>query len=74
MNTQTPPNALANVKIPDAAGLAEAASVLMAGGTVAVPTETVYGLAARADPAEAVAGRYSAKGRPYFNPMNVYVV
>ena len=73
MNTQTPPNALANVKIPDAAGLAEAASVLMAGGTVAVPTETVYGLAARADRAEAVAGIYRAKGRPDFNPLIVHV-
>lgn len=73
MNTQTPPNALANVKIPDVAGLAEAASVLMAGGTVAVPTETVYGLAARADRAEAVAGIYRAKGRPDFNPLIVHV-
>jgi L-threonylcarbamoyladenylate synthase len=73
MNTQTPPNALANVKIPDVAGLAEAASVLMAGGTVAVPTETVYGLAARADRAESVAGIYRAKGRPDFNPLIVHV-
>jgi L-threonylcarbamoyladenylate synthase len=38
-----------------------------------VPTETVYGLAARADRAEAVAGIYRAKGRPDFNPLIVHV-
>ncbi len=43
------------------------------GGTVAVPTETVYGLAARADSDEAVAGIYRAKGRPDFNPLIVHV-
>lgn len=62
------------VRMPDAAGLAEAARVLAAGGTVAVPTETVYGLAARADSAEAVAGIYRAKGRPDFNPLIVHVL
>ncbi|PKP90942.1 MAG: threonylcarbamoyl-AMP synthase [Alphaproteobacteria bacterium HGW-Alphaproteobacteria-14] len=40
---------------------------------VAVPTETVYGLAARADNAEAVARIYAAKGRPDFNPLIVHV-
>ncbi|MEO9492414.1 MAG: L-threonylcarbamoyladenylate synthase, partial [Marinomonas sp.] len=55
------------------AGIAEAASVLEAGGLVAVPTETVYGLAARADNAEAVAKIYAAKGRPDFNPLIVHV-
>ncbi len=69
MNTQTPPN----VQVPDTAGLAEAVRVLVAGGTVAVPTETVYGLAARADRADAVAGIYRAKGRPDFNPLIVHV-
>jgi L-threonylcarbamoyladenylate synthase len=44
--------------------VAAAAAVLERGGTVAVPTETVYGLAARADRAEAVAGIYRAKGAP----------
>lgn len=57
----------------DAAGLAEAARVIAAGGTVAVPTETVYGLAARADDAMAVAGIYRAKGRPDFNPLIAHV-
>ncbi|MEO0031400.1 MAG: hypothetical protein RIS94_1158 [Pseudomonadota bacterium] len=57
----------------DRAGLARAAEVLAAGGTVAVPTETVYGLAARADDDGAVAGIYRAKGRPDFNPLIVHV-
>ncbi|MBA4354126.1 MAG: threonylcarbamoyl-AMP synthase, partial [Novosphingobium sp.] len=43
------------------------------GGTVAVPTETVYGLAARADDDAAVEGIYRAKGRPDFNPLIVHV-
>lgn len=57
----------------DAAGIARAAAVLESGGLVAVPTETVYGLAARADNAEAVAKIYAAKGRPDFNPLIVHV-
>lgn len=47
--------------------------MLSAGGLVAVPTETVYGLAARADRDEAVARIYRAKGRPDFNPLIVHV-
>ena len=58
----------------DTAGVARAAEVLQAGGLVAVPTETVYGLAARADRAEAVAAIYRAKGRPDFNPLIVHVL
>ncbi|MBC2662736.1 threonylcarbamoyl-AMP synthase [Novosphingobium flavum] len=58
---------------PDAAGLARAADSLRAGVPVAVPTETVYGLAARADRDEAVAAIYRAKGRPDFNPLIVHV-
>jgi L-threonylcarbamoyladenylate synthase len=58
---------------PDPAGIAAAAAVLRAGGLVAVPTETVYGLAARADDGAAVAGIYAAKGRPSFNPLIVHV-
>lgn len=74
MSTQTPPDGqMTNVQSPDAAGIAEAARVLQAGGTVAVPTETVYGLAARADRADAVAAIYRAKGRPDFNPLIVHV-
>jgi L-threonylcarbamoyladenylate synthase len=57
----------------DAMGIARAAEVLRRGGLVAVPTETVYGLAARADSAEAVAAIYRAKGRPDFNPLIVHV-
>ena len=57
----------------DAAGIARAAQVLRDGGLVAVPTETVYGLAARADSEEAVARIYAAKGRPSFNPLIVHV-
>ena len=57
----------------DAAALADAAAVLRGGGLVAVPTETVYGLAARADSDAAVAAIYRAKGRPDFNPLIVHV-
>jgi L-threonylcarbamoyladenylate synthase len=57
----------------DAGGLARAAQILESGGIVAVPTETVYGLAARADSAAAVAKIYAAKGRPDFNPLIVHV-
>lgn len=59
---------------PDSAGLASAAEAIRAGGLAAVPTETVYGLAARADSADAVAGIYRAKGRPDFNPLIVHVL
>ena len=54
-------------------GIAKAAQILESGGLVAVPTETVYGLAARADSAAAVAKIYAAKGRPDFNPLIVHV-
>ncbi len=54
-------------------GLARAAQILESGGLVAVPTETVYGLAARADSPGAVARIYAAKGRPDFNPLIVHV-
>ncbi|KQM65481.1 translation factor Sua5 [Sphingomonas sp. Leaf17] len=55
------------------AGLATAAARIIAGGLVAVPTETVYGLAADATNGAAVAGIYAAKGRPSFNPLIVHV-
>jgi L-threonylcarbamoyladenylate synthase len=57
----------------DRAGIAAAAALLCAGQVVAVPTETVYGLAARADSADAAAAIYAAKGRPSFNPLIVHV-
>ncbi len=56
-----------------AAGLAAAADVIRGGGIVAVPTETVYGLAADARNGDAVARIYAAKGRPSFNPLIVHV-
>lgn len=61
------------VRRADPAGLAAAAELLRAGELVAVPTETVYGLAARADSPDAVAAIYRAKGRPSFNPLIVHV-
>jgi L-threonylcarbamoyladenylate synthase len=57
----------------DAGGIARAAALLESGGLVALPTETVYGLAARADSSQAVAAIYRAKGRPDFNPLIVHV-
>jgi L-threonylcarbamoyladenylate synthase len=58
---------------PDPAAIAEAARVLRAGGLVAFPTETVYGLGARAlDPA-AVAKVFAAKGRPSGHPLIAHV-
>ena len=55
------------------AGIAKAAQLILAGEPVAVPTETVYGLAADATSAAAVARIYAAKGRPGFNPLIVHV-
>jgi len=60
--------------LPDtSASIATAARALIAGELVALPTETVYGLAGRADRDEAVAAIYRAKGRPDFNPLIVHV-
>lgn len=57
----------------DADGVARAAAVLREGGLVTLPTETVYGLAARADSEQAIAAIYRTKGRPDFNPLIVHV-
>ena len=57
----------------DADSIAEAARLIRAGLPVAVPTETVYGLAADATDSAAVARIYAAKGRPSFNPLIVHV-
>src|SRR5437764_7337904 len=54
--------------------IAEAARLILAGESVAVATETVYGLAADATNSEAVARIYEAKGRPSFNPLIVHVI
>jgi L-threonylcarbamoyladenylate synthase len=53
--------------------IAEAARLILSGEPVAVPTETVYGLAADATNPQAVARIYAAKGRPAFNPLIVHV-
>lgn len=53
--------------------LVEAANVLRSGGTVAFPTETVYGLGANALDAHAVAGIFAAKQRPAWDPLIVHV-
>jgi L-threonylcarbamoyladenylate synthase len=57
----------------DDAAIAEAARLIAAELPVAMPTETVYGLAADATSGEAVARIYEAKGRPRFNPLIVHV-
>ena len=57
----------------EAGAAAEAAACLAAGGLVAFPTETVYGLGADATNATAVARLYAAKGRPSFNPLIAHV-
>jgi L-threonylcarbamoyladenylate synthase len=57
----------------DDAAIAEAAACIRDGQCVAVPTETVYGLAADATNGAAVARIYAAKGRPDFNPLIVHV-
>jgi L-threonylcarbamoyladenylate synthase len=53
--------------------VARAAAILRAGGCVAIPTETVYGLAARGLDPECVAKIYAAKGRPADNPLILHV-
>ncbi len=55
------------------AAVAAGAALIAAGQPVAVPTETVYGLAADATDSDAVARIYAAKGRPSFNPLIVHV-
>ena len=53
--------------------IVRAAAFLRRGGLVAIPTETVYGLAANAADDRAVAGIFAAKQRPRFNPLIVHV-
>ena len=59
--------------LPTPEGILRAAAILRAGGLVAFPTETVYGLGGDARDDRAVAGIYAAKGRPRFNPLIVHV-
>lgn len=66
----------AGFPVPPAAteqALDRAARMLVDGGLVAIPTETVYGLAARADDPVAVGKIFTAKGRPATNPLIVHV-
>ncbi len=53
--------------------ISEAAKIIRAGGLVAFPTETVYGLGADTTNSKAVARIFAAKGRPKFNPLIVHV-
>ncbi|MCA4427982.1 L-threonylcarbamoyladenylate synthase, partial [Acinetobacter baumannii] len=64
---------LAETIAPDEQAILKAAQTLAAGQLVAIPTETVYGLAADATNGDAVAGIFEAKGRPHFNPLICHV-
>jgi L-threonylcarbamoyladenylate synthase len=57
----------------DAAAVGDAVRCLKAGGLIAFPTETVYGLGADATDGRAIARLYAAKGRPAFNPLIAHV-
>jgi len=72
MTTPDPTSADPRIRKPGADTYAEAARVLRAGGLVAFPTETVYGLGADATDDRAVAAIFEAKGRPRFNPLIVH--
>lgn len=67
------PRRPAPIRPADAAAIAAAAECLRTGALVVLPTETVYGLAADARRAEAVARLYAAKARPRFNPLIAHV-
>lgn len=62
-----------NIQTANDTSIAKAAALLREGQIVAVPTETVYGLAGDASSADSVAAIYAAKGRPDFNPLIVHV-
>lgn len=72
MSAQNPP-LRTEIRPYGKAAIAEAARLIGDGLPVAVPTETVYGLAADATNPQAVARIYEAKGRPDFNPLIVHV-
>lgn len=67
------PSAQSNIIPASASGIARAVDLLRRGQAVALPTETVYGLAADAASTDAVASIYRIKGRPDFNPLIVHV-
>ncbi|PVH30557.1 threonylcarbamoyl-AMP synthase [Pararhodobacter oceanensis] len=65
---------LQTLTLPDTAdAIAQGAAILRRGGLLALPTETVYGLAGDACNDHAVAGIFAAKGRPSFNPLIVHL-
>jgi len=64
---------ITRVMAADAAAVKAAAHCLAAGGLVAFPTETVYGLGADAHNSLAAARLYDAKGRPVFNPLIAHI-
>ena len=66
--------AAASFVMPDVAGVARSAALLQAGGLVAFPTETVYGLGANALNGASVASIFTAKGRPLTDPLIVHVL
>src|SRR6516225_3809668 len=61
------------IHAPTPEAIARAAELLRAGGLVALPTETVYGLGADASNAEASAKIFAAKGRPADHPLIVHL-
>ncbi len=71
--TQSPEVLVTQTLQPGPEGLAQAARILRAGGLVAFPTETVYGLGGDATRDHAVARIFDAKGRPRFNPLILHV-
>lgn len=73
MPDRTTPVVRVDPQAPDDRALLEAAGVIRAGGLVAFPTETVYGLGANALDPVAVGRIFAAKGRPATNPLIVHV-
>ncbi|WP_295814646.1 L-threonylcarbamoyladenylate synthase [uncultured Nitratireductor sp.] len=59
--------------LPEREALSRAVALLREGAAIAIPTETVYGLAADATNGEAVTRIYETKGRPQFNPLIAHV-
>src|SRR6202000_3485976 len=66
-------SAISRICPADTEAIARAGGIIRAGGLVAFPTETVYGLGADAAHDRAVAAIFAAKGRPQFNPLIVHM-
>lgn len=64
---------MSNIYINSDENISRGAEIIKAGGLVAFPTETVYGLGANVYDAKAVASIFAAKGRPAFNPLISHV-